>query len=316
MLSRTADHVYWLGRYAERSENFARTLDVQYRLSLLPRDTALEDAGWERMLDALGLIDDYVARFDRSFEAHRVIDFLAFDRDNPSSIFSCFETARRNARAVRTALTVDMWEALNETWLGARSFRDSDFDAERVVVFLDWVKHRSLLFHGAYANTMLRNDAYYFTQLGTFVERADNTARILDVKYHVLLPASDAVGGALDYYQWQAILRAVSALRSYHWVYHDRLHPWHVAELLILRPEMPRSLRSCYAQITRYLDLIADHYSGKRGECHRLAGQIDARLRFGRIQGIFQGGLHEFLTDFIGDTETLGRNIAEFYLVS
>jgi uncharacterized alpha-E superfamily protein len=163
---------------------------------------------------------------------------------------------------------------------------------------------------------MLRNSAYYFTQLGTFVERADNTARILDVKYHVLLPTPEDVGGVLDYYQWQAILRAVAAVRSYHWVYHDRLRPWYVAELLILRPEMPRSLRSCYAQITRYLDLLAERYGSKRGECHRQAGETDARLRFGRIDDIFQGGLHEFLTELIEDTRRLGDEIAKFYLVS
>ena len=172
-----------------------------------------------------------------------MIDYLVRDPDNPSSIFSCLETARRNARAVRTALTVDMWDALNETWLKARDARRFRLrPPSDLLELLDWVKERSLLFIGAYANTMLRNDAYYFTRLGTFIERADNTARILDVKYHVLLPQHEGVGGALDYYQWQAILRSVSALRSYHWVYQERLKPWLVAEFLILRPEMPRSL--------------------------------------------------------------------------
>jgi uncharacterized alpha-E superfamily protein len=180
---------------------------------------------------------------------------------------------------------------------------------------LEWVKQRSQLFNGAYANTMLRNDAYYFTRLGTFVERADNTARLLDVKYHVLLPRSEGVGGALDYYQWQAILRSVSGLRSYHWVYHDRLKPWLIAELLILRPEMPRSLVSCYDEIVRTLDLLAEAYGGKRGECHRLTGEVYARLRYGRIQDVFQLGLHEFLTEFINRTLILGDEIASLYLI-
>jgi uncharacterized alpha-E superfamily protein len=317
VLARTADSLYWLARYMERAENTARTLQVGHRMASLSRSIGNPGNEWWSTLLATGCAQGFHDRYGTTEpRSQDAVHYLVRDPANPSSIFACFETARRNARAVRTALTVDMWEALNETWLGARAFGDGDFESERVAVFLDWVKHRSLLFHGAYANTMLRNDAYYFTQLGTFVERADNTARILDVKYHVLLPASDGVGGALDYYQWQAILRAVSALRSYHWVYHDRLHPWHVAELLILRSEMPRSLRSCYAQITRYLDLLSDHYAGRRGECHRLAGELDAKLRFGRIQAIFQDGLHEFLTEFIDDTRTLGRNIAEFYLVS
>lgn len=317
MLARTADSLFWLARYMERAENVARILQVGHRMASMAR--SLENPGneWWSTLVATGCEEGFIEKYGKGpAGAREAVHYLVRDSDNTSSIFSCFETARRNARAVRTALTVDMWEALNETWLGARSFGDLDFEPERVAVFLDWVKHRSLLFHGAYANTMLRNDAYYFTQLGTFIERADNTARILDVKYHVLLPTADAVGGVLDYYQWQAILRAVSALRSYHWIYHDKLKPWHVAELLILRPEMPRSLRACYAQITRYLDLIADTYGGKRGEAHRLAGAIDARLRYGRIEGIFQGGLHEFLTEFVDDTATLGRDVAELYLIS
>jgi len=271
---------------------------------------------WESTLAATGCTVGFHAKHGADADACSVIDYLVRDRDNPSSILSCFETARRNARVVRTALTADMWEALNDTWIGARRMTVSDFAPDRVADFLEWVKHRSLLFHGAYANTMLRNSAYYFTQLGTFLERADNTARILDVKYHVLLPTADAVGGVLDYYQWQAILRAVAAVRSYHWVYHDRLKPWYVAELLILRPEMPRSLRSCYTQITRHLDFLAERYGNRRGECHRQAGEVDARLRFSRIDGIFQHGLHEFLTDCIDDTTRLGVEIAKFYLIA
>jgi uncharacterized alpha-E superfamily protein len=236
------------------------------------------------------------------------------DPDNPSSILSCIETARRNARAVRTALTVEMWSAINETWMRVHERLAPALDGEQLSAGLEWIKERSQLFSGAYNSTMLRNDAYFFTRLGTFLERADNTARILDVKYHVLLPQDEGVGGAMDYYQWQAILRSVSALRGYHWVYQDRLKPWLVAELLILRPEMPRSLLSCYDEITQYLDLLAQAYGSKRGECHRFAGELHARLRYGRIQDIFQAGLHEFLTDVIEGTKTLGREISDLYL--
>jgi uncharacterized alpha-E superfamily protein len=317
MLARTADSLFWLARYMERAENVARILQVGHRMATMSRTLDSRGNEWWSTLAATGCAQGFADKHgDADAPARDVVWYLVRDPSNSSSIFSCFETARKSARAVRTALTVDMWESLNETWLGARSFTATDFEPDRVAVFLEWVRHRSLLFHGAYANTMLRNDAYYFTQLGTFVERADNTARILDVKYHVLLPSPQDVGGVLDYYQWQSVLRAVSAVRSYHWVYHDRLHPWQVAELLILRPEMPRSLRSCYAQITRYLDLLASHYGGRRGECHRLAGEVDAKLRFGRIQDIFQDGLHEFLTEFIGDTGALGRHIGELYLIS
>lgn len=226
----------------------------------------------------------------------------------------CLETARRNARAVRTALTADMWDSLNEMWRSARDATRSEVSFEQLPPFLDWVRERSQLFEGAYASTMLRNDAYYFTRLGTFIERADNTARILDVKYHVLLPQDEDVGGALDHYQWQTILRSVSALRSYHWVYHQRLKPWLVAELLILRPEMPRSLLACYEEIIGQLDLLANAYAGNRGECHRIAGEMHARLRYARIRDVFQSGLHEFLTDFIDRSIILGQEINNYYL--
>lgn len=312
MLSRTADSLYWLARYMERAENIARIVLVGHRMTSMARSLGNPGNEWLSTLIASGCELGFFAKYSEA-AAPAVIDYLVRDADNPSSILSCIETARRNARAVRTALTVDMWNALNETWLRTRTLF-ADATSERIAELLEWVKERSQLFSGAYANTMLRNDAYYFTRLGTFLERADNTARILDVKYHVLLPQHEGVGGALDYYQWQAILRSVSALRSYHWVYQDRLKPWLIAELLILRPEMPRSLRSCYDEISEHLDALAGRYGGKRGECHRLGGEIHARLRYGRIRDIFQIGLHEFLTEFIDRTILLGSEINHLYL--
>jgi uncharacterized alpha-E superfamily protein len=311
MLSRTADNLYWLARYVERAENIARIISVGHRMASLAGSLGNLGNEWHSTLVATGCEEGFFAKYPEA-EADAVVDYLIRDPDNPSSILSCFETARRNARSVRTALTVDMWDALNETWLAVRGTRA--YDPGRVTDFLDWVKERSLLFNGAYSNTMLRNDAYFFTTLGTFLERADNTARILDVKYHVLLPQEEGVGGALDYYQWQAILRSVSALRSYHWVYHQRLQPRLIAELLILRSEMPRSLVSCFEQVTRFLDLIAGAYGGKRGECHRLAGEMHARLRYGQIGQIMTHGLHEFLTEFVDNSALLGEAIGKLYL--
>ena len=314
MLSRTADSLYWLARYVERAENIARTVLVGHWMASMARSLGNPGNEWESTLIASGCEAGYRAKYAEVTPA-AVVDYLVRDPENASSLYSCIETARRNARAVRTALTVDMWNALNETWLRMREKLVSGFTPDQASEVLEWVKQRSQLFNGAYANTMLRNDAYYFTRLGTFLERADNTARLLDVKYHVLLPESEGIGGALDYYQWQAILRSVSALRSYHWVYHDRLKPWLVAELLILRPEMPRSLVSCYEEIARTLDLLAASHAGKRGECHRLAGEVYARLRYGRIQAVFELGLHEFVTEFINRSLILGDEIASLYLL-
>ncbi|HTZ77678.1 MAG TPA: alpha-E domain-containing protein [Stellaceae bacterium] len=314
MLSRTADSLYWLARYVERAENIARAVLVGHWMASMARSLGNPGNEWESTLVACGCDAGFRAKHSEVTPT-AVVDYLVRDPENPSSILSCIEIARRNGRAVRTALTVDMWHALNETWMRARPRLATPLAAEEVTEVLEWVKDRSQLFNGAYANTMLRNDAYYFTRLGTYIERADNTARILDVKYHVLLPQAEGVGGALDYYQWQAMLRSVSGLRSYHWVYHERLKPWLIAELMILRPEMPRSLVRCYDEITRFLDLLAEAYSGKRGECHRLAGEVHARLRYGRIQDVFQSGLHEFLIEFVTRTTKLGEEISTLYLM-
>jgi uncharacterized alpha-E superfamily protein len=312
MLSRTADNLYWLARYFERAENMARLLDVGLRMWSLSLVAGGDATEWHSTILASGCEKSFYAKYDQA-TAENVIHHLCRDLDNPSSILSCLETARRISRAVRVALTADMWEAVNASWLDARKLTDESFSLANVHRSLDWVKESSLRFSGAAVNTMLRNDAYWFTRLGTFIERADNTARILDVKYHVLLPEYESVGGTLDYYQWTAILRSVSALRAYHAIYRDRLKPWLVAELLILRPEMPRSLANCLNEITTHLELFAQAY-GVRGECHRRAGQLHARLRYGKIQDVFQAGLHEFLTEFIETTAVLGDDISKQYL--
>jgi uncharacterized alpha-E superfamily protein len=283
-------------------------------MASLTRSLGNSSNEWHSTLLAAGCADAYAASRGE-VAAEEVVDFLVRAPENPSSILSCLETARSNARGVRTALTADMWETLNEMWMELRAFDLSPENGERMLDFLDWVKDRSLLFQGSYANTMLRNDAFFFTQLGTFLERADSTARILDVKYHVLLPRNEGVGGPLDHGHWESILRALSALRAYHWVYHEPLAPWRIADLLILRPEMPRSLVACFGQVVGYLDRLAECQGGRRGECHRRAGEIHARLRFGRIDEIFQSGLHDFLTRFIDDGARLGRDIGELYLL-
>jgi uncharacterized alpha-E superfamily protein len=312
VLSRTAANLYWLSRYIERAENLARLVDVGQRMASLSTAPAGDTSEWHSSVIASGCQSSFYKKY-KDADAASVIHHLVLDPDNPSSIWSCFATARQNARAVRTALTVDMWEAVNSTWLELQNQRD-DFSLERLPRLLDWIKERSLLFNGAVTSTMLRKDAYWFTRLGTFVERGDNTARILDVKYHVLLPQYEGVGGTLDYYQWASILRSVSALRAYHWVYNDRLKPWLVAELLILRPEMPRSLITCFNEINLHLNYLSSVY-GTKGECHRLAGKMQAQMAYGKIEDIFQSGLHQFLTDVIDTSLVLGEEIAKQYLV-
>jgi uncharacterized alpha-E superfamily protein len=312
MLSRTADNLYWLARYVERAEYLARILEATQRLTATPLTYVGESNEWESAVATAGCANAFYAVFPEANEEN-VTDFLAFSPDNPSSIRSCFEAARTNARAVRTALTMEMWDAINGTWLELKRYGNGPTSREELSRFLRWVQESSLLFDGSAYRTMLRNDAYSFTRLGVFLERADNTARILDVKYHMLLPAHEQVGGPLDYFQWAAILRSVSALTSYHWVYRESLKPWLVADLLILKEEMPRSLASCYDNIVTHLDKVASVY-GRQGPAQRLARGVRGRLQNSRMEEIFQQGLHEFIQGFIADNNRIGSTISEQYL--
>ena len=311
MLSRTADNLFWLSRYAERADFVARILDAATRLSALPSSYGGERNEWEGAVAAAGDLAEF-KRLYGAVNEDTVRDFLAFSPNNPSSIKRSIEAARENARSVRTALTAEMWDAINGAWLELGRF-DNSMGREEFARFLDWVKGVSLAFDGSAYRTMLRNDAYWFTRLGLAIERADNTARILDVKYHVLLPKTEQVGGSLDYFQWTTILREVSALTAYHWVYRESIKPRLVADLLILNRQMPRSLANCYELLVRHLDLVAEAY-GRRGQSQRLASTMQARLSSTRIESVFSSGLHEFITDFIAENNDVGSAIVEQYL--
>ena len=311
MLSRTADSLYWTGRYVERADYLARVLDAAMRLSTLPSGDGAGNP-WESALQSSGVAAAFAARHGAPTEA-AVRRFLAFDPDNPSSIVGCLQAARTNARSVRTALTVELWEAINDAWNQLERMPRPK-TRESFGQFLDWVKGVSLAFDGAAHRTMLRGDSYWFLRLGGEIERADNTARLLDVKYHLLLPVGEPVGGGLDYFQWTTLLREVSALTAYRWVYRESVKPWLVADLLILNRQMPRSLASCQTAIVHLLDSMADAY-GRRGECQRIAAATLALLAESNINGIFQAGLHEFILDFIARNNRLGQAVSEQYLV-
>lgn len=313
MLSRTADNLYWLARYVERAEFLARTIEVAQRMASLPSTYGGSSNEWESALATAGCAGPFHAIYKDATEKS-VTEFLAFSQQNPSSIFNCFEVARANARAVRTALTMEMWDAINSGWLELRRTRPRRYDRDEIGRFLSTVKSASLLFDGSASRTMLRRDTYWFERLGLYVERADNTARILDVKYHVLLPGAEHVGGTLDYYQWTSLLRAVSALTSFHWVYRQNVKPWLIADFLILNEQMPRSLAACYESITRYLDLLAQQY-GRQGTAQRQARTLRARLQNSDIESVFQSGLHEFIGEFIVANNRIGAAVTEQYLV-
>lgn len=312
MLSRTADHLYWMGRYTERAENLARMLEVNRSMALLPQSPAAVEQTWAASLTIIGLKEPFKQKYNAITPAN-VLEFMVFDRDNPMSIYNCVRSARENARAVRGALTSEIWETINATWLEMRvtSLRPSS-DVE-MGNFFEWVKHRAHLTRGVTQGTMLRDEAWHFTWLGTFLERADSTARILDVKYHLLLPRGERAGSATDYYQWSALLHSVSAFEIYRRVYRDLITPRRVAELLMLRDDMPRSLHRSISQVYSHLTAVANAQSA---ETTRRAGELQAALHFGRIEDVFTVGLHEYLTQFVGRIRDLGERVAQDFLVS
>ncbi len=312
MLSRTAGNLYWMGRYLERADFTARLIEATQRLSALPSSYGGAGNAWESALAATWMTRSHKDR-GLGLDEHQVSEFLTLDPANPSSIRSCLEAARANARSVRTALTEEAWEAINTAWLEVSRYGIHLESRESLGPLLDLVKHAVSAYDGAAQRTMLRGDAFWFVNLGSAIERADNSARLLDVKYHLLLPRGETVGGSLDYFQWTTILRTVSAMTAYRWVYRDSVKPWLVADLLILNRQLPRSLASCYEEILRHLDLLAS-VTGKRGPAHRLAAAGNSRLAQSNIDKLFADGLHEFLTRFIVENNKLGEAIAEQYL--
>jgi uncharacterized alpha-E superfamily protein len=312
MLSRTAGNLYWLGRNLERADFSARLIEATQRLAALPSTYGGTSNAWESALAAACQIDGFAAT-GLAADEYEVTEYLTLNAANSSSIRCCLEAARNNARAVRTAMTEEGWEAINTAWLEVSRYGTHLSNRETLAQLIQYVKHAIAAFDGANHRTMLRSDAFWFTNLGAAIERADNSARLIDVKYHLLLPRDEPVGGSLDYFQWTTILRTVSAMTAYRWVYNDSVKPWLVADLLILNRQIPRSLAACYDDVLRHLDLLASH-SGRRGPAHRLASAGHARLANGNIDAIFAKGLHEFLTEFIADNNRLGEAIAEQYL--
>ena len=315
MLCRTANELYWMARHIERAENTARLLDVTYRMSLLPYESVEPGLAWAEPwavpLITSGVATDFYARFPE-LSAENVLRFMILDTTNSSSIYCCLRAARESARAVRRAITSEMHEDLNSTWLEMRGMDYARIQASGVSEFLDWVKMRSHTFRGVTFGTLLRDEAYHFNRLGTHIERADNTARILDVKYHTLLPSAAEIGGAVDYYQWSALLRSLSGFESYRKIYSDVITPRRVAELLILREDMPRSLHSCMTFIHETLEVLCDDNTR---ELKRASGELHARLHYGRTEDIMKFGLHEYLMEFLDRISGLGAEINRSFLV-
>lgn len=315
MLSRTADHLFWMSRYTERAENTARLLDVNYQTSLLPQSAGVDQVGWEGLLRISELMQHYQHQHG-DISAKSVLHFMVRDESNPSSIVSCLKAARENARAVRGVLTTELWETQNQTWLELQRLLKGNSFEKDPSEFFEWVKFRSHLSRGVAIGTMLQDEAFHFYRMGTFLERADNTARLIDVKFQAV--ESDFYGAAseadqeLDFYHWSAILRSVSGFEVYRKVYRAVITPERVAELLILRPDMPRSLLACMNEVVNNLKAVSNDTSA---DTERYAGKLRAELQFGRIDEILANGLHAFLTQFLDRVNMLGARISRNFLM-
>ena len=341
MLSRTADHLFWMARYMERAENTARMLDVNYQMSLLPQSEEAAERGWRGLLSISELTGDFAERHG-TVTPKSVMDYMVSDAKNGSSIRSCLMAARENARAVRGTLTTEVWETQNQTWLEFQRMVATDAFQRSPGEAFEWVKFRSHLSRGVTVGTMLQDQAFHFLRIGSFLERADNTARLLDVKFHSaegemlgmrqgvsaggmtqsMAGMTQSLGGPpaegngkdveYDFYHWSAVLRSVSGFEVYRKVYRNVIRPEKVAELLILRHDMPRSLAACMHEVVSNLQRVANEQSK---DTLRLAGRLDADLEFGRIDEILATGLHAYLTQFLERVNALGVGISRDFLV-
>ena len=309
MLSSTAKNLYWMGRYLQRAKTTARLIEATQRMALQSRGKEAEG-----VVAIFGMDDEFRQTQSQGGRLSDLIDFLAFDESNPSSIVSSIGSARRNAREERNNITVDVWESLNALWLELTAKLRGNRAALDRGALIETVKKQAVMIFGAAQVTLLRDEAYNFFQIGSFLERGDNTARILDVKFHRLLPDGNPNTEELDYFAWSEVLACIGAVRTYRRIYRSSLEPKKIADLMMLRRDVPRSVHHCLWMVDMAMNELADAY-GTRGEADRLAGELHARVRYARIDQIFDIGLHEFLGDLRTDIATLSNEIGRQFLL-
>ena len=311
MLSRTADNLYWIARYMERAETAARLLEVGARISLLPSVHGYRSE-WDSLLKSAGTSEAFEKKYGDPVQRN-IESFLFFDRDNASSVAACITAARENGRIVRTALTSQVWDALNTAFQELRDIERKPRSELELSRLTDWTMRHAAMVRGAIDATLLRNDGYNFLNLGYYLERGDATARLMDVKYYVLLPRLEFVGSGLDNYQWTTLLRALSSHRAFHWAYGGEVTAGKIAHFLILNPQCPRALITCVAGINNHVGRIAKAY-GAETEVQQQAAGLFARLEDQTVDKIFDEGLHEFLTRFIKESANLAGLVNDTYL--
>ncbi len=311
MLGKTANAIFWMFRYLERAENTARLLEAGFRMALTRGGDAAGEE-WRSVINTLGMETTYEAKYG-TYSGPEVCDFILRDKDNPECVMAMVENARSSARLARTSITAEVWEAVNEVWMTLKAALARPVREANLNEVLYSIRREATLVRGATYGSMLRNDIFHFARAGTFVERADNTARILDVKYHLLLPSLAHVGSRLDAGQWESILRALSARRAHREVIHSgKPDASGIAELLILDARLPRSLAFCWQALSGNLAALAQLH-GHESQSNAMVQDAEAALSATTIDDIFDRGLHEFLVDFISGNQAIANAIAEDY---
>jgi uncharacterized alpha-E superfamily protein len=311
MLGRSANGIFWLFRNLERAENTARLIEAGFRMALT-RDARDANDEWRSVIVTLGLRAPYEAKFGTDYAGPNVINFILRDKDNPGNVLAMSELARTNARMVRAGITREVWESVNDSWLRMRDLLARQVTETRLGDVLDTLRRQSTQVRGAMEGTMLRNEIYNFARIGSFIERADNTARILDVKYYVLLPSISYVGSSLDNVQWENVLRSLAGERAYRWLNAGRMEARGIAEFLILDSRFPRSLAFCYGKLRSNLEHLAREY-GCETDAHAILREADCDLHTITIDAIFEQGLHEYIAKFINRNTRLANQIQYDY---
>jgi uncharacterized alpha-E superfamily protein len=297
MLSRVADSLYWLARYIERAENNARILDVNLQVTLDSYDAGaeVERERWQPILATLEDLSAFTSVY-QTINADSVCAFVTFAKENSNSIWSSVAVARENARTVREYISSELWERINALYLWLRGEGARDLAGSSGIDFYRQVVDRCHSIHGTTDQTLTHGEGWDFIQIGKFLERADNTSRLLDLKYHILLPSGEQVGGNVDTVQWQAVLRSCSAFEAYRKIYTGQVTPWSVAEFLVLHDRFPRSVRFCVDTLDLALHRISGcdraHFSN---DAERLSGRLRGELNYMTIDDVFRTGLHEYL---------------------
>ena len=307
MLGRSANGIFWMFRYLERAENTARLLDAGFRLAMTRGRTAARNE-WQSVLVTMGM-DEAFNHNRTDYSGPLVMNYILRAADNPGSVLAMVEGARSNARSVRTAITREVWEATNESWMVLRELLARPVRADNLGEVLAAIRRQSTLVRGAMEGTMLRNEIFNFARIGTFLERADNTARILDVKYYLLLPSVSMVGSSLDNAQWETVLRSLAGERAYRWLNAGTLDPRGIARFLILDGRFPRSLAFCFDKLVTNMAHLVEEL-GQESRAQAMLADANRRLGEATIDDIFDTGLHEFILSTLGNVREFSESLA------